>query len=159
MPAIMHQFWLVLTHTTAIEHPGKPPTRIYQANKIVPKPSTLYTAYNACILVTWRLARRPQSWPYVSSRKKENVKGVGIIIRGLVIKFSCCTLLEVFKVQIFSIVTHRKRCEVQNKTSLICSRSTNEIFSEPLLRKKQKRREKNSCNQPPSSGIIVFRTI
>jgi hypothetical protein len=50
-------------------------------------------------------------------------------------KLSCCTLLEVFKVEkkirIWSF-THRKSCEVK-KTSLICSRSTNEIFSELLL--------------------------
>jgi hypothetical protein len=63
----------------------------------------------------------------------------------LVKKWSCCTLLEVFKVQMFSnvVVYPHKSCEVQKtKTGLICSHSTNEIFREPLLRKKPKRRKK-----------------
>jgi hypothetical protein len=37
--------------------------------------------------------------------------------------------LKYFQMRWFS--THRKSCEVQKTTSLICSRSTNEIFSEP----------------------------
>jgi hypothetical protein len=49
----------------------------------------------------------------------------------LVKKLSCCTLLQVFK------SSNVSECD---KTSLMCFRSTNEFFSEPLLRKK--RREK-----------------
>jgi hypothetical protein len=44
---------------------------------------------------------------------------------------------------------------VRYKTSLICCRSTNEIFSEPLQRKTKMEKE-NSCSQPSSSGIIVL---
>jgi hypothetical protein len=72
----------------------------------------------------------------------------------LVKKLSCCNLLEVFKVQIFSnaMVYPQKKFR-GTKTSLVCSRSTNEIFSEPLVRKSKTEREKNSCSQLPNSGI------
>ncbi len=39
------------------------------------------------------------------------------------------------------------------KTSLICSRSTNEIFCEPLMRKKKNVERKQFYSQPPSSGV------
>jgi hypothetical protein len=42
---------------------------------------------------------------------------------------------------------------VRYKTGLICSRSTNELFKENVLRKTKTARE-NSSSQVPSSGII-----
>jgi hypothetical protein len=44
--------------------------------------------------------------------------------------------------------THRKSCEVQNITSLICSRSTWDFWVNPHWEKTKMERE-NSCNQPP----------
>jgi hypothetical protein len=46
---------------------------------------------------------------------------------------------------------------VRYKTSLICSRSTNEIFSEPLLRKNKNGERKQLQSTAYSSGIIVLR--
>jgi hypothetical protein len=56
---------------------------------------------------------------------------------GLVKKLSCCTLLEVFKVQTFSYV-------------MIYPQKNNEILSEPLMRKNGERKQ---YIQTPSSGI------
>jgi hypothetical protein len=67
-----------------------------------------------------------------------------------------CLKFNYFRMEWFA---HKKSCELQNKTSLIYSRSTNEIFSEQLLRKnKTKTERENSCSQPPnSSGINIPR--
>ncbi len=66
-------------------------------------------------------------------------------------------LLEVFKVQIFpNVMVYPQKKLWGKKTSLICSRSTNEIFSELLLRK-NKNGEIKQCSQPPSSRINILR--
>jgi hypothetical protein len=46
---------------------------------------------------------------------------------------------------------------VRYKTGLICSRSTNELLKENVLRKTKTTRE-NSSSQVPSSGIIVLQS-
>ncbi len=64
----------------------------------------------------------------------------------LLIKFSrLCTLLKVLKVQIFlkSIVYYpRTKVWGGTKTSLICSRSTTELFNKPWLSQRKNTREK-----------------
>jgi hypothetical protein len=71
---------------------------------------------------------------------------------------SCCTLLQVFNVKIFSnVISHRKKCEgTENKNKPDLQSFDKEIFSEPLMRKKNKTEKENSCSsQPPSSGINI----
>jgi hypothetical protein len=74
----------------------------------------------------------------------------------LVKKLSCCTLLQVFQVQISSnvvVYSTEKVVRYQNRPDLR-SRSANEIFN---AEKKIIQRE-NSCSQPPSSRINVVCT-
>jgi hypothetical protein len=68
-------------------------------------------------------------------KKKNNEELVKIITRCLcggrsllVKKLSYCTLLEVFKVQLFSNGCLPTDKVARDKTGLICSHSTNEIF-------------------------------
>jgi hypothetical protein len=71
-------------------------------------------------------------------------------------KWSCCTLLQVFQVQISSnvmVYSTEKVVRYQNRPDLR-SRSANEIFN---TEKKINQRE-NSCSQPPSSRINVVCT-
>jgi hypothetical protein len=68
---------------------------------------------------------------------------------------SSFTLLQVFQVQMFSNVRVLPTEKVvRYKTSLICNRLRNEIFSDPFLRE-----NKNGEKKPPSSVIIAFRPI
>jgi hypothetical protein len=72
----------------------------------------------------------------------------------LIKKWSCCTLLQVFQVQIFSNVFYPQKKlwgTKQNKPDL-SSRSKNEILN---AEKKPIRERENSCSQPPSSRINV----
>jgi hypothetical protein len=73
-------------------------------------------------------------------------------------KWSCCTLLQVFLFKYFRMwwfSTHRKSCEVQNKTSLICVQQTSYLMN-PYW-EKTKTQGENNCSQPPSSGINILR--
>ncbi len=66
---------------------------------------------------------------------------------GLLHFCSKCLKFKYFRMWWF--FTHRKSCEVQNITSLICSRSTWFLtFKWILTEKKTKMERENSCNQP-----------